>query len=199
MKIISIQPGQKFNRLTAITAAKSKGGHKFWVFRCKCGNIRTVRVDRVVSGATQSCRCARRVAMTHGRTGTPEHCTWLRMKGRCNNPRDRRYAAYGGRGITVCERWLSFENFWADMGEKPAPGYSIDRINNDGDYEPSNCRWATAAEQASNRRDNVMITFQGQTMCQERWAKAKGMARSTLARRLALWGVERALTEPLRW
>jgi hypothetical protein len=95
------------------------------------------------------------MAMTflHGMTGTSEHRAWLDMRKRCSNPRNKKFKHYGGRGIAVCERWTDFANFYADMGPRPGPGHSLDRINNDGNYEPGNCRWATWSQQRRNQRE----------------------------------------------
>jgi hypothetical protein len=120
-----------------------------WVCRCACGTERLVRADRLRAGKSKSCGC-QRVSM---RGLTAEGVCWRGMKQRCRNPNNPAYPSYGGRGITVCERWNSFENFYADMGPRPSPQHSIDRWpNNDGNYEPGNCRWATKSEQNENRR-----------------------------------------------
>jgi len=122
------------------------------------------------------------------------------MKQRCLNPNDVSFHIYGGRGVKVCERWIhSFANFMTDMGERPAET-SIDRIDNNGDYEPANCRWSTQLEQQRNRRSNVVLEFQGESMCISAWAEKIGIKRKTLEKRLNCHGftVEEALTLPLR-
>lgn len=143
------------------------------------------------------------VARKHGCTFlegfTPEYIAWARMKSRCFYAGDSRYHSHGGRGITVCDRWReSFSHFLADMGAKPGPDYSVDRINNDGNYEPSNCRWATRKEQANNRRNNRFIEYRGERKTLQQWANELGMNRTTIAARLARgWSMERAVTSPL--
>jgi len=121
------------------------------------------------------------------------------MRERCANPRSRSYADYGGRGIGVCERWAKFENFLADMGERPSRAHSLDRFPNaDGNYEPGNCRWATPTKQARNRRNNKVLAFGGKSMCIAEWAEVVGINRLTLQRRLRLgWSIESTLTTPL--
>jgi len=136
---------------------------------------------------------------THGMTGTPTYTSWAEMKQRCYNPNDPFFGRYGGRGIAVCDRWRnSFEAFLEDMGVRPC-GTTIDRVNNDEHYSPGNCRWATHKEQARHRRNSVMLTFQGETMCIAAWAEHVGLNRKTLEKRLNHHGftVEEALTLPL--
>jgi len=117
------------------------------------------------------------------------------MRSRCNNPKNKGYCNYGGRGIIVCARWVSFETFFTDMGERPSPKHSIDRIDNDGNYEPSNCRWATKTQQARNRRSNTLITWQGQRLSRAEWAEKTGIGESTIKMRLRSgWPIELALT-----
>ena len=121
----------------------------------------------------------------HGMTGTPEYRAWLHMKDRCFNPNNKQYLDWGGRGITVCDRWKnSFENFFADMGLKPTPKHSIDRIDNDGDYCPDNCRWSTSKDQNNNKRSNRLITIACVTLNIAQWAKEMGFAKSVIQNRL---------------
>jgi len=136
---------------------------------------------------------------TIGGKQTKTYMVWNTMKRRCLNPQNKVYASYGGRGICVCDRWLkSFAAFLADMGEKPE-GHQIDRINNDGDYEPSNCRWVSRKTQNNNRRTNRNVTFNGRTQTVQQWGEELGIKPPTLLRRLmAGWSNERALTEPVK-
>lgn len=133
---------------------------------------------------------------THGMYGTPIYRTWVRMKQRCQNPNSKFYKWYGSRGITVSKDWQKFENFYRDMGDKPTPKHSLDRINNDKGYSKENCRWATMAEQGSNRRDNVNITFKGVTKNIAAWAKDLGIKHESMRKRLRKWPLEKALTQP---
>lgn len=120
------------------------------------------------------------------------------MKAACNNPNHHNYANYGGRGITMCERWKSFENFLADMGERPSRQHTIDRIDNNGNYEPGNCRWATPRQQLTNKRNNVRLTFNGETMTLMEWSERYNLLFETLRGRLKRgWSVEDALTRPI--
>lgn len=120
----------------------------------------------------------------HGLSKTPEFRTWTSMMTRCRNPRSQDYPRYGGRGIIVCERWNTFVNFLADMGHKPSRRHSIDRINTNGNYEPSNCRWATPIQQSRNQRSNRVIELNGRSQCVADWAEEYGMAPDTLRHRL---------------
>lgn len=153
--------GQKFGRLTVIKRAENQNSHTRWVCDCECGNSVIAKGIHLKSGHTQSCGCAKIELHTkrltkHGYCGTSLYNVWCSMKERCCNKQAQRYNDYGGRGIKVCSRWLnSFEAFYEDVSKLPhfgEKGYSLDRINNDGNYEPSNIRWATAKEQANNKR-----------------------------------------------
>ena len=151
--------GQRFGRLVVSRRAGTTAHRRsLWECRCDCGNTRLVPADNLKRENTRSCGCLRKevakeLNTVHGGTRSREFNTWKGMQRRCYLQSAAGFKNYGGRGIAVCDRWLhSFENFLADMGCKPSPKHSIDRINNDGNYEPGNCRWATAKEQRQNRR-----------------------------------------------
>jgi hypothetical protein len=156
-KIMDIT-GLRSGRLVAVRFSHLKNHRTFWVCLCDCGKELLVASGGIRGGWQKSCGCSRRKPLTHGHTSTkertPTYQSWKGMLNRCRTPSHNRYDLYGGRGITVCERWLSFENFLADMGERPE-GKTLDRIDSDGNYGPWNCRWATSLEQRHNRRDYI--------------------------------------------
>ena len=136
---------------------------------------------------------------THKMTGTSEYKAWKSMKNRCFNPNYQYYSHYGGRGIKVCDRWLNSDNFLADMGTKPSPKHSIDRIDNDGDYCPENCRWATKAEQDNNKRNNHLITINDVTLTITQWEKKMGYGENVIFMRLKLgWTEFDAVMTPVK-
>lgn len=153
--------GQMFGRLTVLERhGVTVDRHATWTCVCSCGSRVVRRADLLRKGATQSCGCIRRERLAkrnkkHGLSHVAEYSVWKSMHTRCNNPNADSYHNYGGRGISVCERWDDFVSFYEDMGPRPSDGHSLDRKDNEGDYEPDNCRWATVAEQAGNRRTNV--------------------------------------------
>ena len=154
--------GQVFSYLTVIKRfGSNKGGNATWLCACKCGIEVVVLGNELRNGHTKSCGCygaeARKISLTtHGKTKTKEYGVWRGMRERCNNRKHVYWKNYGGRGIKVCERWRnSFSNFLDDMGNVP-PGKTLDRIDNDGDYEPNNCKWSTREEQEANKRKSYV-------------------------------------------
>lgn len=184
-----VLPGEKRGRLTVIRELEpdKRGSRNVrrLLFKCDCGKEVNVRLSNFRSGAVASCGCGHR-RYREGVYKSLAYRSWDMMKQRCTNPKDPAYHNYGGRGIQVCERWLEFGPFHEDMGERPSKDHSLDRIDNNGNYEPGNCRWATRSEQNSNRRDNVRLTLDGRTMTATQWAKHAGINPGTFRSRLRI-------------
>jgi len=176
--------GRRFGKMTVIR----KSSTEYWMCVCDCGKTRHVRERNLET--TPSCGCSHKhVREAHGSYKTTEYRAYIRMIERCRNPDSQSYEHYGARGISVCDRWLfSFQNFIDDMGRKPSPSHEIDRVDNDGDYEPSNCRWATRKQQTNNTRRNVNITARGETHTIAEWSEITGLDASTIRSRLLRYG-----------
>lgn len=194
--------GKKFNMLTVISRAENtKEGITRWVCLCDCGNTTIVRGHNLKSNAVKSCGCLTHVPRyTHGLSNTRLYRIWNAMKCRCNLPTNNNYKNYGGRGIKICKEWN--DNFLSFYDWAMANGYSenltIERLNNDGNYEPDNCRWATKKEQANNRRYCVMITYNGKTQNLTQWCKELNLDYKFIHNRIKKnkWDFERAITTP---
>ena len=191
--------GRVFGLWTVVSfshkSGRSNAAKYHWLCRCDCGTEKTVLRQHLIFNASRSCGCKQG---THKHSGTPTYHTWETMKQRCLNARHPKFPQYGGRGIAVCDRWLSFENFLADMGDRPA-SKTLDRIDNDGGYCPENCRWATRSAQQNNRRCNAIVTLGNETMTATEWDRATGIpARLIMWRLRHGWTAERALTEKPR-
>lgn len=204
--------GQRFGRLVVVSDAGIEKGRHYWDCICDCGITMRVYTGHLRNGHTKSCGCFKRDltikrSMKHGQDrrglATAEYTSWSRMIQRCNNPKRKDYKNYGGRGIKVCGRWLDrehgFENFLADMGLRP-PGKSLDRVNNEGDYKPSNCRWATREEQNNNTRQNCWLEYGGEVLTLTQWACKLGVSKYVLWTRINKlnWSIERTLSTPVR-
>lgn len=192
--------GMTFGRLTVlgfngITETKKVST---WLCQCACGNMRIARGSNLKSGITKSCGCLKtevnKSRSHHGMSKTRTFRIWGGMLNRCHNKNSPLYENYGGRGIAVCERWKSFNNFLADMGEVPK-GLSIERLDNNANYCPENCVWADVKVQGRNRRTNRFITFNGQKQCLKAWSEQLGISHMALSSRLKIWPIDRALTE----
>ena len=200
--------GQKINRLTVVRRIENpKDKQTMFECLCDCGNTVAVRGNALATGHTKSCGCLRTEQMIkhnhkHGGYYTRMYTIWGNMKSRCNNPRAVNYAAYGGRGVRVCEEWKnSFENFqiWA-LSSGYEETLTLDRIDVNGDYCPENCRWITHKEQQSNKRNNRMLTYNGETHTAAEWARKLNMDYLLLHNRITRlgWSAEKALTTPAR-
>lgn len=192
--------GTRYGRLVVISRepmvrSPSGGTRSRWLVRCDCGAEKAVDQAPLRKGETISCGCIRHGHARHGAV-SPEYSVWHSMMNRCTQPLHKSWPRYGGRGIRVCERWASFENFLEDMGPRPSLAHQIDRYpNNDGNYEPGNCRWARPVANARNRSDNRLITVGATTLTLIEWAERSGLGRATISRRLKLgWSPERAVT-----
>lgn len=185
----SVESGQRFGRLAVVRFERLAGRANAYLCQCDCGKTSVTTAQKLIAGKTHSCGCLAREtsALVHLRHGHARHNgkttstykVWSGMKARCLSPSDKSFSQYGGRGITVCERWLTFENFLADMGEHPA-GMSIERKDNLGNYEPDNCKWATVTEQNRNKRTSVFIEHNGERRTISHWSEILGVPRSVL-------------------
>jgi hypothetical protein len=192
--------GRRFGHLVAkkYLGIRGKGNSRFWRCLCDCGNYSEVCSSNLKSGHTKSCGC-KKGGKTHGDILSPEYKSWSGMRNRCLNKNSERYRFYGARGIKICSRWNRYENFLEDMGRKPSSNCSIDRINNNGDYEPNNCRWATPKTQARNTRQTRILKFNGERKSLPEWAEEYGLNPPTLWNRLNLgWTISESLLEPIR-
>lgn len=197
--------GQRFGRLVTIRHIGSNANRvALWECVCDCGQTAIANLQSLRRGNTKSCGClaiehGQAMNRKHGSYRSPAYRSWQRMRARCLNPNHKHFANYGGRGVTVCERWNSFENFLADMGERPE-GMTLERIDNSKGYSPDNCRWATRKEQQNNMRRNRILELNGERLNMTQWATRLGVTRKFLERRIdqLRWSVERALTEPRR-
>lgn len=188
--------GKRFGKWTVIAEDVSHPSKvTYWLCRCECGTEKSVYGVMLTENRSRSCiPCSKR---QHGMCNTPEYDAWQSMKGRCYNSNSKAFPAYGGNGKVVCDRWLSFENFYADMGLRPSASHSVDRIDNSKGYSPENCRWATPKEQSLNRSCVRLLTFNGITQSIPDWAKQIGISHTSLRSRLKHgWTIELALTAP---
>ena len=192
--------GKRIGKIIVIGRDKTRGHGAMWHCRCDCGSIFSTRGNHLrKKNPTESCGCINYGGEKHGHTKSYKQSktykTWLSMKSRCFNKNTISWHNYGGRGITVCKKWTtSFESFLKDMGEKPE-GKSLERINVNGDYKPSNCKWATNVEQGNNRRNNSIIFYKGESKTVTEWSRITGIQRSSIYSRLRNnWDIEKALT-----
>lgn len=184
--------GRSFGKWTVLNYA----GSARWQCKCECGTERLLNNGDLKQGKTTNCGCSK-----HRRSRTAEHNIWKTITQRCCNPHSTGYKSYGSQGITMCDAWRnSFVQFMEDMGERPSPRHQIDRIDNTKGYFPENCRWVTPKEQQRNRRNNVLLTVDGETKCIAEWCELYGIKFATLHRRVANygWSHEAAVKTPVR-
>lgn len=198
---------KKFGRLSVIGFShrkKYKGSTAiYWFCRCDCGNERTVGSGQLLNGKTKSCGCLRRETTgnsfrKHGLHGHRLYAIWKGIRARCNNPKSQAWRHYGGRGIKLCSRWNNFENFAKDLEPSFREGLSLDRFpDKDGDYCPSNVRWATSSQQNTNSNHCRILTFNGKALCISQWSKECGISAASISRRLKDgWPIKDAISLP---
>lgn len=193
--------GVRFGRLTAISS-HGKNKQKRWLCLCDCGNQSRVSISQLTTGKTSSCGCLQKertsaARSSHRMSDTPLYNVWKGIKKRCLNTKDKAWHCYGGRGITVCDRWrMDFAAFVSDMGPRPR-GMTIERIDNDGPYSPQNCRWATRMEQMNNLRKSVFVKVGSETLTLSQWGRKFGLHAGTIRLRIrAGWGNADAVSTP---
>lgn len=202
--------GLRFGRLVVARRAQRIGRKQYWLCACECGTMKHIRQDALTGGRSKSCGCAspalkaaRSATLTvhgHARKGkiSRTYRIWRAMRERCRYPKHHAYHRYGGRGIKVCQRWMDFSNFLSDMGEAP-DGLTLERKDRDGNYDPSNCIWATMLEQSNNTSRNRFLEHNGERRTVAQWAVHTGLRSQTILSRVSAgWATGRALTQPLR-
>lgn len=186
MKALDIT-GQRFNRLVAVKfVTRSSSGRRLWEFLCDCGNRKVLFIGDVTNNHTKSCGCIKlesKPNLKHDKSYSRVYGIWRHMVQRCTNTNNDKYKYYGGRGIIVCERWMKFENFYVDMGEPPK-GYTIDRIDNNGNYTKENCEWVSMILQANNKSNNLIFTINGTTKTLSEWVREYKIRYATVYYRL---------------
>jgi len=200
MKRVDLR-GQRFGLLVVLrVAGRNRWKRLVWRCRCACGRSHIASSNNLRRGKIKSCGCDRGAAISRAKSkpgrNSSEYIVWLAMRARCTNPKRPDYGRYGGRGIKVCARWYnSFDNFFFDVGPRPSAGYSLERKNNRLGYSVANCIWATAQDQANNRRSNRWITLGRRTLSCAQWSRETGVKASTIIARLAAgWSVKKTLT-----
>jgi hypothetical protein len=198
--------GRKFNRLEAVRFVGMQGSGQLWEFKCDCGGSKTILMKNVEKGITGSCGCLHHEMLLrrntkHGQNTRanrhPMYGVWCGMLARCHNPNRKSYPDYGGRGITVCERWHTFQNFFDDMSATYQRGLMIERVDNEKGYCPENCVWETRKVQNNNKRNVRRITFNGKTLTRQEWANEIGGNERIITTRLRRgWSEERAVSTP---
>lgn len=207
----SIKVGDRFSRLVILRQSKREGEPR-WICRCDCGDEKEILDRSLKNGHTRSCGCIHRERAvrlgqgkrTHGHSPKPngkqqltaEYQAWRSMRRRVLDPTSSSYKDYGGRGITICQRWLIFENFLADVGLKPDPSFTLERRDNNGPYSPENCYWASRTTQGRNKRNNVRVTIDGVTRTISEWAEVSGIKAGTLQQRVKYNWPSNLLLEP---
>jgi hypothetical protein len=195
--------GNRFSFLTVLRRGEQIDGRQAWVVRCDCGAEKLMKPSSFAYGGTKSCGCKRNELRAHlrkhGSKHTSEYWAWRSMKQRCLNPNCADYKNYGGRGIKVCDRWLEFQNFLADMGRRPSPRHSLDRLDNNKGYEPGNCLWRTYEDQNNNTRANRFLELNGRTQTMAQWAREYGLPAYSVSHRISRgWSLRDAVLTPLR-
>ncbi len=195
--------GQTFNRLTVLGYSHRRNAVTYWVCECTCGGRVITRGSSLRNGHTKSCGCLntetrRAQVYKHGMVGHPLYSIWTTMRSRCLCKTDKGFHNYGARGIKICPEWDDFAQFVKDMGERPSVEYTLDRIDNDGDYTPENCHWGTEEEQNNNKRTNVFITYQGKRQTLVQWSRELKISYAALQyRRRQGWDIHKMFTTPV--
>lgn len=193
--------GEKFSRLTVIRVGRTDKPRRYYaICDCECGKSDIpVQIARLKSGKTKSCGCFNKdQKTTHGLYYMPIYQRWAAMMDRCFNTKRNNFSEYGGRGITVCDRWKTPENFTSDMSASFSEELQLDRIDTNGNYSPENCRWISQIENLGNRRNTVMITYKGETKNIQQWSESTGISKKNISTRYCEygWSAERTLTTP---